>query len=142
VAGRSISPAQKQDLQQIVDAVVKAGVQGFGETWTRFHRKFKMNSYHELSATRHLDARNYLIGKLPKGSAENVLDEEPETETVNVLVDRLVKQVDAPNGAPFIIFMPLVNAVLCKQGFLPQFFLLLPPTKKPRTLARRGCKGP
>jgi Rha family phage regulatory protein len=73
-----ISPAQAQDLKEIVDAIVKAGVQGFGETWARLHKKFRVNSYLELPATRHLDARKYLIGKLPRGAYEGVvLDAEP-----------------------------------------------------------------
>lgn len=63
-----ISPAQAQDLKEIVAAIVKAGVQGFGETWTRLQHKFKINSYLELPATRHLEARDYLIAKLPMGS--------------------------------------------------------------------------
>lgn len=62
-----ISPAQAQDLKEIVQAIVKAGVQGFGETWNRFQRKFKVNSYLELPATLHLEARAYLLAKLPAG---------------------------------------------------------------------------
>lgn len=40
-----ISPAQAQDLKQIVKAIVDAGVQTHGETWARLQRKFKVNSY-------------------------------------------------------------------------------------------------
>lgn len=76
-----ISPAQAQDLKEIVEAIVKAGVQGFGETWARLHRKFKVNSYLELPATQHLEAREYLIAKLPKGTTENVVDDEPKART-------------------------------------------------------------
>lgn len=72
-----ISPAQAQDLKEIVDAIVKAGMQGFGETWKRFQNKFKVNSYLELPATRHLEAREYLIAKLPKSNAETVVEEQP-----------------------------------------------------------------
>lgn len=72
-----ISPAQKQDLKEIVDAIVKAGIQGYGETWARLQRKFRVNSYLELPATRHLEARAYLLGKLPKPVAGNVVDEAP-----------------------------------------------------------------
>lgn len=56
-----ISPAQAQDLKEIVAAIVKEGIQGYGETWSRFQRKFKVNSYLELPATRHLEARAYLL---------------------------------------------------------------------------------
>lgn len=73
-----ISPAQAQDLKEIVQAIVKEGVQGYGETWSRLQRKFKVNSYLELPATRHLEAREYLIAKLPKGSNETVVEEAPK----------------------------------------------------------------
>lgn len=61
-----ISPAQAQDLKELVHNVVDAKVQGFGETWARLHKKFRVNSYLELPATRFEDARDYLLGKLPE----------------------------------------------------------------------------
>lgn len=72
-----ISPAQAQDLKEIVAAIVQAGIQGYGETWARLQKKFRVNSYLELPATRHLEARTYLLGKLPKPVAGNVVDEAP-----------------------------------------------------------------
>ena len=66
IAYDRISPAQAQDLKEIVATIVQAGIQGYGETWARFQRKFKVNSYLELPATRHLEARAYLLAKLPK----------------------------------------------------------------------------
>ena len=72
-----ISPAQAQDLKEIVAAIVKEGIQGYGETWARLQKKFRVNSYLELPATRHLEARAYLLGKLPKPVAGNVVDEAP-----------------------------------------------------------------
>ena len=72
-----ISPAQAQDLKQIAEAIVKAGVQGYAETWARLPKKFRVNSYLELPATRHLEARQYLIAKLPQGYAEGVAEEKP-----------------------------------------------------------------
>lgn len=66
IAYDRISPAQAQDLKEIVAAIVKEGIQGYGETWARLQRKFRVNSYLELPATRHLEARAYLIAKLPK----------------------------------------------------------------------------
>ena len=66
IAYDRISPAQAQDLKEIVAAIVQAGIQGYGETWARFQRKFKVNSYLELPATQHLEARAYLLAKLPK----------------------------------------------------------------------------
>ena len=60
-----ISPAQAQDLKELVHSIVDAKVQGFGETWARLHKKFRVNSYLELPATRFNEARDYLLGKLP-----------------------------------------------------------------------------
>ena len=65
IAYDRISPAQAQDLKEIVATIVQAGIQGYGETWARFQRKFKVNSYLELPATQHLEARAYLLAKLP-----------------------------------------------------------------------------
>lgn len=91
-----ISPAQAQDLKEIVAAIVKAGVQGYGETWTRLQRKFRVNSYLELPATQHLEARKYLIAKLPQGYAENVeeatrpsLLPEAQAREITVRLERL-----------------------------------------------------
>ena len=43
-------------------------MQGFAETWARLHRKFRVNSYLELPATKYQEARDYLLGKLPENS--------------------------------------------------------------------------
>ncbi len=70
-----ISPAQAQDLKEIVAAIVQAGMQTYGETWKRFQNKYQVNSYLELPATQHLEARRYLIAKLPKGYAGDAVSE-------------------------------------------------------------------
>ncbi|WP_310637541.1 phage antirepressor N-terminal domain-containing protein [Delftia acidovorans] len=70
-----ISPAQAQDLREIVQAIVDAGIQKHPETWARFQRKFRVNSYLELPAARHTEARQYLIAKLPQGYAPNIAEE-------------------------------------------------------------------
>lgn len=44
--------------------------------------------------------------------------EKPGREmTVNEMVEKMTRQVLEPNGHPALLFMPLVNAVLRKQGF-------------------------
>ena len=86
-----ISPAQAQDLKELVHAVVDSKVQGFGETWARLHRKFRVNSYLELPASRFEEARDYLLGKLP---------EQDRAGTVNELVAEWVRKIEAPNGYP------------------------------------------
>lgn len=75
-----ISPAQAQDLKEIVAAIVQAGIQGYGETWARFQRKFRVNSYLELPASHFDDARAYLQGKLPS---------RPTLPPGKMLVDRM-----------------------------------------------------
>lgn len=61
-----ISPAQAQGLKELVHSIVDAKAQGFAETWARLHKKFRVNSYLELPATRFEEARDYLLGKLPE----------------------------------------------------------------------------
>ena len=77
IAYDRISPAQAQDLKEIVAAIVQAGIQGYSETWSRLQRKFRVNSYLELPATQHLEARQYLIAKLPNGNTGATV-EQPE----------------------------------------------------------------
>lgn len=60
-----ISPAQAQELKELVQAVVDTGKQKHGETWVRLHAKFRVNSYLELPAAKFAEARDYLLGKLP-----------------------------------------------------------------------------
>lgn len=69
-----ISPAQAQDLKELVHAIAESKVQGFGETWARLHKKFRVNSYLELPATRFDEARDYLLGKLPETPAPALPD--------------------------------------------------------------------
>jgi Rha family phage regulatory protein len=60
----TLSPAQKQHLHELVDLIAEAGKQSHAETWSRFHRKFKVNSYHALPAEQYMAACNYLRGKI------------------------------------------------------------------------------
>ncbi|QOQ83842.1 antA/AntB antirepressor family protein [Comamonas thiooxydans] len=70
-----ISPAQAQDLKQIVQAIVEAGLQAHGETWKRLQNKFKVNSYLALHPDQYEAARSYLIAKLPNGYAGGEVQE-------------------------------------------------------------------
>lgn len=106
-----ISPAQAQDLKEIVDAIVRAGVQGHRETWSRLHKKFRVNSYLQLAATRHTEARQYLIGKLPYGYATGDVQHEPTAQALSDQVARWVRQLETDNGAMVEVFMPIYRAV-------------------------------
>lgn len=67
-----ISPEQAQQLQELVQKVVDSGVQKHGETWARFHRKFRVNSYLQLPASQFDEACQYLANKLPQPTQLNV----------------------------------------------------------------------
>ncbi|WP_199173705.1 KilA-N domain-containing protein [Comamonas sp. 26] len=69
-----LNPTQKQDLREIVQAIVDAGIQKHGETWARFQKKFRVNKYEELPASRYEEARSYLISKLPMGYEGQVVE--------------------------------------------------------------------
>lgn len=59
-----ISPAQRQHLRELVQIIADSGKQSHGETWNRLHRKFKINEYKELPATKFDEAVSYLQGKM------------------------------------------------------------------------------
>ena len=128
-----ISPAQAQDLKEIVAAIVQAGIQGYGETWARLQRKFKVNSYLELPATQHLEARAYLLGKLPKAVAGNVVDEAlPSLDPFNAQAMAAASKqaneyLDAAHQGQFTQPAAIPPEVLCgllAQAMLNQRFML------------------
>lgn len=96
-----ISPAQAQDLREIVKAIVDAKIQGHGETWARLQNKFRVNSYLQLPASCYEEARAYLISKLPNGYAGAVYEE-------NVPLERL----DAALAAANTVAMQVQHAAL------------------------------
>lgn len=100
-----ISPAQAQDLREIVKAIVDAKIQGHGETWARFQNKFRVNSYLQLPASRYEEARSYLISKLPNGYAGAVYEE-------NVPLERLDAALAAANTVAMQIQHAAVMAMM------------------------------
>ena len=69
-----ITTAQKQDLKELVNAIVATGKQTYGETWARLQSKFRVNKYEFLPASKFDDAREYLLGKLPETPAPALPD--------------------------------------------------------------------
>lgn len=74
------------------------------------------------------------------GVADGVLHGEvlhplDDSETLNSQIERMVRQVEAPNGAPPVIFMPLVSAVLRRLFTADQLDELM------RDLNRRRVSG-
>lgn len=46
----SVTPAQKQRIKELVEAIVHNTGSTFPSVWVRLHKKFRTNSYHELSS--------------------------------------------------------------------------------------------
>lgn len=44
-----ISPAHKQRLKELVQAIVDNTGDGYGAVWSKLQRKFRVNTYHALS---------------------------------------------------------------------------------------------
>lgn len=68
----TISHEQAQALKERVQLIADSGKQGYGETWARLHRKFKVNSYLNLPASQFTAAMDYLDGKLDNESLTNL----------------------------------------------------------------------
>lgn len=86
-----ISPAQAQDLKQIVQAIVDAGIQNYAETWARLQRKFKVHSYLALHPDQYEAARAYLIAKLPNGYAGDEVQEPVPELGVNLFAKQAMQ---------------------------------------------------
>ena len=93
-----ISPAQAQDLKELVHAIVQAKVQGFAETWARLQRKFRVNSYLELPAARFDEARAYLLAKLSQARAVppgKMLVDRAKLAAIYIDLGKLQARIDA-----------------------------------------------
>lgn len=93
-----ISPAQAQDLKELVHAIVQAKVQGFSETWARLQRKFRVNSYLELPAAQFEEARAYLLAKLPQARAVppgKMLVDRAKLAAIYIDLGKLQARIDA-----------------------------------------------
>ena len=100
-----ISPAQAQDLKEIVNAIADAKIQPHGESWKRFQNKFRVNSYLQLPVSRYEEARAYLIGKLPNGYAGVIYEE-------NLPLERLESALAAANTVAMQIQHAAVMAMM------------------------------
>lgn len=87
-----ISPAQAQHLRELVLLVVESGKQGHGETWSRLHRKFKVNKYELLHPSQFDAACKYLKGKMDGQSMAALV----QKHFPNALPAQQQLQLDAP----------------------------------------------
>lgn len=103
----TISEAQCQHLQELVQLVVQSGKQTHGETWKRFHNKMKVASYRNLPAERFNDAVTYLKGKLDD---ETMLD-----LVAKHLAERMPAALEMAMVAASGVFTETVRQVLTAQ---------------------------
>lgn len=127
-----ISPAQAQDLKELVHAIAAAKVQTFGETWARLHKKFRVNSYLDLPAAQFEEASAYLLGKLtdqPK-DAINPMDGPALRAARNVALSYFTSYQDAmkagrpaprPNEIPREVLEGLLAEAILRQRVLITF---------------------
>ena len=93
-----ISPAQAQDLKELVHAIAESKVQGYSETWARLQRKFRVNSYLELPAAQFDEARAYLLAKLSQARAVppgKMLVDRAKLAAIYIDLGKLQARIDA-----------------------------------------------
>ncbi|MEQ6474209.1 phage antirepressor N-terminal domain-containing protein [Comamonas sp. wu1-DMT] len=91
--------------------------------WSKLKAHFKVG-YREIPRHEFSEAVSIIARHTAEFAEWEVVDGVAggkEERTINVMVDDFVRQIETPNGTPTLLFMPLVNAVLKKQGFT--FFL-------------------
>lgn len=122
ISHETIGSAQAQHIKELVQQVVQATGQGYGEVWGRLHSKFCVNSYLSLSATQFDDVCKHLSAKLqPQGKRQpgDTLTEEEvkaframvQGESLDATLARLTHQVTQGNGYPISMFIPLWEAI-------------------------------
>lgn len=79
--------------------------------WSKLKAHFKV-SYREIPRHEFSEA----VSIVARHTAEWEVVDEPQGETLNDEIDRLIQQIETPNGVATHLFVPLVNAVLRKQG--------------------------
>lgn len=100
----------------------KAMLQG----WSKLKSHFKV-PYREIPADQFTEALSIVTRHITEWE---VLDALPHTETLNETVEHLVQQLEAGNGAPVDVFMPLFQAVKRKLEKQPTFDPTDAPTMK------------
>lgn len=134
--GDVLTKAEADTLRQTIESMAKklspdTKVQGkfIMQAWSKLKSHFKV-AYREIPRHELTEA----ISIVNRHTVEwELVDEAPKAGTLNETVAHLVKQVEAPNGAPAILFMPLVNVVLKKMEFklpghdLPHFEMTVRP---------------
>lgn len=115
--GQTLSAEQAETLRTLLtdrvkklpkDQQARAMVQG----WAKLKAHFK-TGYRQIPADEFHEAVNILARHVADWE---VVDETPHAGTVNEIVDEWVQKIEAENGYPAMLFMPMVEAVLRKVG--------------------------
>jgi prophage antirepressor-like protein len=86
-------------------------VQGWSKLKAHFGVPYREIPRHEFSEAVSIIARHTAEWEL--------VDEPPKAGTINEMVADWVRQIETPNGAPAMLFLPLVEAVQRKMGKAP-----------------------
>lgn len=99
-----ITPAQAQHLKELVQIINETGKQHYAETWSRFQRKFHVNSYLNLPAVQFEAAVEYLRGKVDEpGIAVIAQKHFPQVAALPAPADDLTAAMEAKlRGTRFI----------------------------------------
>lgn len=141
--GDTLTKTQADTLRDLLTSTVKklpqekqasAMIRGWSKLKAHFGTGYRQIPQSEYAEALSIVARHCVTVHALEGE---LLEAEPKHTSLNETVADLVRQLESPNGAPSAVFMPLVNAVLKKQGF----DLSNSPQMKPPTFARSLPSG-
>lgn len=121
---QTLSAEQAETLRLLLTENVKRlpkAKQGWAmvKGWSKLKAHFKTD-YRHIPAGEFHEAVSIIARHTAEFAEWELVDEAPKLghqKTVNEIVADWVKKIEEPNGHPAVLFMPLVNAVLRKQGF-------------------------
>ena len=141
--GDTLTKTQADTLRDLLTSTVKklpqekqasAMIRGWSKLKAHFGTGYRQIPQGEFVEALSIVARHCVTVHALEGE---LLEAEPKHTSLNETVADLVRQLESPNGAPSAVFMPLVNAVLKKQGF----DLSNSPQMKPPAFARSLPSG-
>ena len=142
-ASDTLTKEQQDTLRDLLTSTVKklpqekqasAMIRGWSKLKAHFGTGYRQIPQGEFVEALSIVARHCVTVHALEGE---LLEAEPKHTSLNETVADLVRQLESPNGAPSAVFMPLVNAVLKKQGF----DLSNSPQMKPPAFARSLPSG-
>lgn len=119
----TLTKTQADTLRDLLTSTVKklpqekqasAMIRGWSKLKSHFGTGYRQIPQSEYAEALSIVARHCVTVHALEGE---LLEAEPKHTSLNETVASLVRQLESPNGVPSAVFMPLVNAVLKKQGF-------------------------